>query len=194
MPMTMYALFGIAAGVLAFVAYPIYIRDILHGNTKPSRVTWWILTISNALLVASYYASGARDTIWIPVSYSIGFFSIAILSLKYGEGRWTILDYACLTGAIASALAWALFDSAETALFMIIAVDFFGLVPTIYKSYLRPWTENRTAWIIAAVASLLNIFAIESWTFIISTYPVYVLLTNGLVAYFLIRSRPREVV
>lgn len=191
--MTIQAFFGIAAGVLTFVAFPIYTLDIMRGNTKPSRVTWWILTLSNVLLAASYYVSGARDTIWIPISYSIGFLLIAMLSIKYGDGDWTAVDYVCLAGAIASALAWALFNSAEIALFMIIVVDFFGLVPTIYKSYLRPWTENRTAWIIATIASLLNIFAIESWTFVIATYPLYVLITNALVAFFIVRSRVRGV-
>jgi len=187
--MSITALFGIAAGILSLTAYPIYVRDILRGNTKPSRVTWWILTLSNLLLTASYYVSGARDTIWIPISYSIGFLLIAILSIKYGEGGWTILDYACLAGALASALAWVFFNSAEIALYMIIIVDFFGLMPTIYKSYLRPLTENKTAWVLATAASLLNIFAIESWTLAISTYPIYILITNALVAYFLISPR-----
>ncbi len=176
--MTFYAVMGILAGVLSFVAYPIYIRDILRGITKPSKVTWWILALLNGVITASYYASGARDTIWIPVSYTIGFSVIAFLSLKYGEGSWEKSDWICLAGACISLLAWWFLQSAEVALYLLIVTDFIGLAPTIYKSYKRPWTESKASWVVAALASILNILAIESWTVSISSYPVYVAITN----------------
>jgi hypothetical protein len=187
--MTAHALFGIAAGVLSIWAYPIYIADILRGNTKPSRITWWVLTLSNSMIAISYFASGARDTIWIPVSYSVGFFVIALFSVKYGEGGWSRLDIFSVSGVVASALLWYVFNSPEIALLAVVLVEFFGLVPTIAKTYRQPSSESRLAWTIATVASLLNIFAIESWTIAVATYPFYVFITNGLVAYLSSRNR-----
>lgn len=178
-------LVGIVAGVLSFIAYPIYIKDILAGNTKPSRVTWWVLALLNAVLVAAYYGSGARDTIWIPVSYAFGFTVIALLSLKYGEGGWERTDSVALIGAGISLLLWWLLQSAEIALFLIILTDFIGLLPTIVKSFKRPWTESRFSWGVAFVASALNILAIEKWTLPVSSYPIYVAITNGLITLFI---------
>jgi hypothetical protein len=183
------ALFGIAAGIVSFIAYPIYFVDIIKGNTKPSRVTWWVLTLLNIALSISYFASGARTTIWIPISYSVGFFFVALLSLKYGEGSWEKSDLACLAGAILSIAVWFLSRSPEIALYFIIATDFIGLAPTIYKSFKRPWTESRLSWSVAAAASLLNIFAIETWSFAIAFYPVYVFATNAVIVMFLLQQK-----
>lgn len=184
--MTIQALAGILAGLLSFVAYPVYVRDILKGNTKPSRVTWWVLALLNAVLSFSYYASGARDTIWIPISYTIGFTTVALLSLKYGEGSWEKTDYIALGGAAISLAVWWLLQSAEIALYLIIVTDFIGLAPTIYKTYKRPWTENKSAWLIATLASALNVVAIEQWTLAIAGYPIYVVLTNALITGFIL--------
>jgi hypothetical protein len=188
--MTAHGVMGIAAGILSLAAYPIYITEILRGITKPSLVTWWILALSNVLLAASYFASGARDTIWIPVSYSAGFLTVAVLSLKYGEGGWTTLDKLCLSGAISSVLAWYFLNSSQIALLCIVLVEFFGLIPTISKAYRRPLSESRAAWIIATVGGLLNVCAIETWTLAVAAYPFYVLVTNGAVAY--LTSSPRR--
>ncbi|MDB5195278.1 MAG: hypothetical protein JWO84_462 [Parcubacteria group bacterium] len=190
--MTIQALFGIAAGILSFVAYPVYIRDILRGETKPSKVTWWVLAFLNAALTASYYASGARDTIWIPISYTLGFSVVAFLSLKYGEGNWEKSDWICLTGAAVSLFLWWFLQSAEVALYLIIITDFIGLVPTIYKTYKRPWTESRLSWSIALIASALNVIAIEDWSPAISFYPFYVVITNALIVGFILFPRHRE--
>lgn len=184
--MTIHAIFGIAAGILSFVAYPVYIRDILRGETKPSKVTWWVLALLNAVLTASYYASGARDTIWIPISYTIGFSAVAILSLKYGEGNWQKSDWICIIGAAVSLLLWWFFQSAELALYLIIITDFIGLAPTIYKTYKRPWTESKLSWTIAMIASALNVVAIENWSPAISLYPLYVVITNTLITAFIL--------
>ena len=189
--MTIQALLGIAAGILALAAFPIYIRDIVTGGTKPSKVTWWILMVSNIILALSYYFSGARDTIWIPVVYGAGFGIYAFLSIKYGSGGWGIIDILCVIGATISVLLWWLLHSSEIALYTIIAVDLFGLSPTIVKSYREPESESKMAWAVATLASLLNIFAIERWTTAVYLYPIYVFVTNGLVLFFIL-TRPHQ--
>ncbi len=179
---------GIAAGLLQATALPIYVRDIFRGGTKPSRVTWWVLALLNAILAVSYYASGARATIWIPIVYAAGFLLIAILSVKYGEGKWTTFDRTCLGGALVAGLILWFARSPQLALYTTIIIDFFGLLPTIIKSYQRPYTENRASWTIATIASLLNVLAIERWGVAIAVYPLYVFITNGLILYFIFFS------
>ena len=191
--MTIQAFFGIAAGVLELGACGIYIRSILQGGTKPDRVTWWVLALVSAMITASYWASGARETIWLPAAYAVSFLAIALLSLKYGEGPVTLnlIDRVSLVGALASAVVWWSFKSPVPALFMNICTEFIGLLPTINKSYLRPWTESKASWILATIASLLNVLAIGEWTIIIATYPVYVFITNAVIAYFIVTPRTR---
>lgn len=182
------ALLGILAGVLSFAAYVLYIFSTLQGKTKPNRATWWILTLVGLMIATSYYAGGARDTIWVALSYVLGPAIIAVLSLKYGEGRWERLDQLCLTGALISAAIWYLSESALLVLFINILMDFLGLLPTIKKSYLRPEGENRAAWTLESFSGVLNMFAIERWTFAIAFYPMYLLILNVTITVLLFRT------
>jgi hypothetical protein len=127
--------------------------------------------------------------IWIALSYVLGPFTIAMLSLWYGDGKWTLLDKTCLLGALSSAVLWMYSRSAPTALALNIVIDFLGLLPTIEKCFRRPWSENRAAWCLAALATVLNVFAIDQWTFAHAAYPVYLLLTNCLITTLLLRPQ-----
>ena len=55
---------GIAAGILSFSSYSLYIFTTIFGKTRPNRATWWILTLIGFMIASSYYAGGARATIW----------------------------------------------------------------------------------------------------------------------------------
>jgi hypothetical protein len=174
------------------VAFGIYVASILKGKTKPNRVTWWILAAVQLVIVMSYYSSGARDTIWLPAVYAICFSVVGILSVRYGEGPVTLdrTDRLSLVGAAISIGVWAVLHSPVPALYIGIATDFIGLVPTIYKAYRRPETESLNAWAVASIASVMNIVALSDWSFVISSYPMYVLLTNIGITYFISRRKP----
>ena len=191
--MTIYEFFGITAGVLELAAASIYVVSILSGKTKPNRVTWWILALVSGMITVSYFASGARETIWLPAAYTLAFTIFGVLSLFYGEGPATLssLDRFSLIAALLSAVVWWLVRSPVPALFMNICTEFIGLIPTINKSYRRPWTESRASWIIATVASLLNVFAITQWTYTIAAYPLYIFSTNLVIVAFLLTRKKR---
>lgn len=179
--------FGEIAGIVSFAAYLLYIYTTIRGQTKPNRATWWILSLVGLMIATSYYAGGARETIWVAVSYIAGPLIIAILSLWYGEGKWETLDKVCLTGAIVSAIIWYFSSLAIITLSINLLMDFLGLIPTIKKSYLRPIGEDRIAWTMESFAGILNMFAIETFTFAIVLYPLYLLIINLFVTLLLYR-------
>ncbi len=173
---------GFAAGVVSLISYIFYYRSIFRRQTIPNRVTWFLLTIVNILICTSYYALGARATLWIPLSYLVGCFGIFILSLKYGEKKWTRFDLICLSGAAISLLVWVLSANALLSLLLNILIDFFGILPTIRKVYLYPRTEAFFPWLLVCIASVLNMFAITEWRFAIWIYPAYLLIFNAIIA------------
>jgi hypothetical protein len=172
---------GLSAGIIEFVAFLLYYLSIFQGKTRPNRATWFVLTVVGALIAGSYYASGARETLWVPISYAIGPLIAFLLSLRYGEGGFTPFDQFCLLACLVCALFWQLSHSPEVTLFAGILIDFFGLLPTIKKSYLDPLSEDKIAWSVTSLSNFLNIIAVSSWTFVIGFYPVYMFLINGLV-------------
>jgi len=183
---------GITAGALSLIAYVWYNVSIIKGETRPNKATWWILTLVGFLILMSYYQGGARESIWVPLAYVLGPLIIAILSLKYGEGHWTAFDKSCLVGALIGALLWWVFDSPLLGLLISMFIDLLGLLPTIMKSYLRPESENRTAWVMEAASSILNIFAVKIWVFSIWVYPVYLATLNLLIAILLITGHKKN--
>lgn len=190
--MPSHELIGEIAGVLAFLPCPIYVFTMVYGETRPDRVTWWILALVSGMITLSYSASGAHETIWLPLGYTLSFLTVALFSLKYGDGPITlhVLDRVSLFGALVSALIWWVLKSPVPSLFMNMTTELIGLAPTYHKAFLRPSSENKLAWGITLVASALNLFAIPEWTGIIAAYPVYVFATNAAMFALLMIRRP----
>lgn len=181
---------GIVAGIIALLAYIFYIFAIFKGETKPDRASWWIWSFMGIVLGASYYFSGAENTIWVPMAEVLGPISIAILSIWYGEGGLKDkTDLICLGGASFSILLWIIFKNPVIALTANVIVDIFAAVPTIKKSYLRPEGEDLFAWLLTGTANTMNLFAVEKFTFAVFLYPVYVFIIDCVVIALLILRR-----
>lgn len=185
---------GIVAGILAFGSYLFYIASILRGQTKPNRASWWVWAGMGIVVWLSYYYSGARESLWVPLSEVIGPIIAAILSIKYGEGGWTPFDRKCLFGIVIVLLLWWIFNSPVIALAAGLSIDLFAALPTIKKSYLKPFEENLTAWILVVVANFLNLFAISTWTFGVVLHPVYyTLITGSILASLILGYQKRKI-
>ncbi len=177
---------GVIAGILALGSFLTYYYAILNGKASPSRVTWFILTLVGIMIAASYYSIGARDTIWVPIGYVIGPFITFILSIKYGEGGYTLLDQSCIVLVLLSLVVWYISGSAILTLIISIFIDFVGIIPTVIKSYVRPESEYLPSWILTFVVSIINILAVSEWEFSIYIYPIYMIVFNGLILFFLL--------
>lgn len=181
--------FGVIAGLLTIFCFTPYITTIFQGKTRPNRATWWIWAINGAILCSSSYASGVSNTLWILVCSVTAQFVIALIALKYGEGGWTRFDRRCLMGAVLSLVLWRLFSSPTLAILCTVLVDFLGALPTVRKSYLEPANEDLLTWSLYTLASFLNLFAIEKFSFAIFFPAIYVFLINSTI--FLLVLRPK---
>lgn len=172
---------GILAGITALIDFVAYDISILRKRTRPNRATWFILTIVGVLITLSYYSVGARDTLWVPIGYTIGPFIAFLLSIKYGEGGWTSFDKACLFLALASIIPWYLTGSALATLLINIFIDFLGMLPTIKKSFFDPGSEELHPWVITLISGTFNLLALNTFQFDIVVYPIYMFFVNGIV-------------
>jgi hypothetical protein len=112
------------------------------------------------ILLASYYAAGNRDAIWVPISYFVGPAITALLSIKYGRNEFGKFERYCLWGAGISLVLWWLSGSASIALTINITIDLIAIAPTLRKLYFKPDTEDPLAWIIFWIANALNLFVV----------------------------------
>ncbi len=185
------SIIGVAAGILAFVAFIPYINSIFKGETKPQRATFAIWSAISLVTLFSYFATGARQTIWIALVYALLQLFIFALSFKYGMGGFGKLDSICLSGALLGVIAWLATDNPAIALYTSIAAEFLGYVPLFKKAYIHPQTENTLSWVLGLIAACLNLFALTTLRLDIALYPLYVVLSDGIVVGLLILSRWR---
>ncbi len=164
---------GYIAGGLALLQTIPYVISILRGHTKPERATFAIWSLVNILIVSSYIASGARETIWVGVAYMFASITIFLLSFKYGMGGFKKFDIFCLLLAAVGVVGWLTTSNPVVALYLYIGIKTLGLMPTILKAYRYPNTENILAWTLSAFASTLNLFAISVWIPQIMAFPIY---------------------
>jgi len=185
---------GILAGIVSSVSYLIYFYSILKGKSKPNRATWWIWAFMGSVLAASYYYSGARDTMWCPIVEFFGPFLTAILSIKYGEGGTADkVSIVCFIGGIVSIILWILSRSPLIALLTNLAIDGFAITPIIKKSYLRPKGESASAWVGTGIADFINLLAVEKLTFGIIVYPAWMFFNDLIIIFLLKRSKKSKV-
>ncbi len=184
---------GQIAGILAFISFLPYIRSILRKETKPQRTTYTIWTVVTFVTLFSYFASGARDTMWQVLVFAAMQLIVLGLSFKYGMGGFEKLDIFCFAGAALGVILWIITNDPRIALYLSIIVEGFGWMPTIKKTYNLPYTENVTSWAIACIASVCNLLAITAFSPEIISYPLFVFVfQSSLLAIILIRRRKVE--
>lgn len=176
------SVFVAVATALAILSYAPYIRSILKGKTKPSRATFGIWALISVVEVGSYAASGARSTLLLPLVYAIGGIAVFCLSIKRGVGGTQKLDVFCLAGAALGVICWALTKNPHVALYLSMTASGFGFIPTIKKAYLHPETEDALAWGLSGIAAILNVLAISNWMLYNYSYPIFMLLFDGIIA------------
>ncbi|MFA6224387.1 MAG: hypothetical protein WC647_18965 [Desulfomonilaceae bacterium] len=183
---------GKIAGFICVLAFFPYITAIIRGECRPNRATWWIWSALSGLVAASYYSSGASNTLVIALIDVPCILIIAILSIRYGEKKRNPFNGYCVVGAIVGIVMWLLSGSPTAALSLFLFSDLMAAMPTIWKSYKRPGDENMFAWLMTLGGNILNLFAIESWVFSIAIYPVYQCLIYGVICIGLFRQFRRS--
>ena len=185
--------FGKIAGMLATLGFLPYAIAILRGRIQPIKASWIIWAVIGVALAVSYKTAGANASIWVPVSYSIC--PVIILALIFYKDRrkmnaWPTADQICLIIGLILFVPWLIFKLIEGSDFLSprqwilplitlyggIAVDGFGAVPTILKSWKNPEGESVLAWTFWTAGNLLNLLAIETWSWNVASYAVYMAL------------------
>lgn len=178
---------------LALLSPIFYARAIILGQAKPHRTTRLVILLSTLLTTASLFAQQNTVAIWIAGVSTIQACIVFALSYKYGMGGWAKIDIICLCIALLGLAFWKYTNNPLLALFAAIIADFTGMIPTLIKTYKFPNTESWPFFGIDTVAALFTIAAIQLWTIDQYSYPLYLLVINGLMVVLIIRLHLKNV-
>lgn len=187
-------IFAIISSVIGISCFIPYIRDIFKGTTKPHSYSWLIWTILQTIGVVAMIKGGAG----IGVAHlSVGALLcgfIFILSLKYGTTNIKLFDKICLTGALFAIAAYFFFENSLISILIITITDIIGFLPTFRKSYEEPNTETASSYGFSVIASFFSLLALSVFTLTTSLYLITLIITNGLCAFIILKSRKRVLI
>ncbi len=184
------AILGIASAIFTIGGYIPYIYSILRRKTKPERASWWIWSILMAVTVVVQVEQGVTWPLLLTVAYLIGNISVALLSVKYGYGKFGTKDKASLIFAILGVAIWIFTKNPTLALLMIISIDLLGNLLTLQKSWKVPKSESLIAWSLLGLGAILGLASVGNLGTVKAIFPAYEAIINSIIpiAIFVRRS------
>ncbi len=179
---------GVAA-ILTFVAYIPYYRDIIHGKTHPHIYSWSLWGILGVLLVALQIHGGAGPATWVTLAATLMCFGIVILSIKDGKKDITTSDTVIALLSLLAIVAWLIAKQPILSMVLVILADTLAFIPTIRKSYERPYSETLSLYVTNTFRFILALLAVNNYTFLSVSWIVAWVIFNGSFASMLIVRR-----
>lgn len=186
---SMKEIIGTIAVVLTFLAYIPYYRDILRGKTHPHIYSWSLWGLLTILLVALQIKGGAGPASWVTAAAGVLCIGVVILSLKNGKRDITASDTVTALLSLIAIGFWLLADQPVISLIFVIAADMLAFIPTIRKSWSKPYTETMSLYVTNAIRFSLALAAIETYTFLSASWIMVWAVGNGLFALMLVIRR-----
>lgn len=183
--------------VAAFVVYLVlevvslwpYIEDMLHGSTRPNRVSFVLWTTCQAIAVAAMY----KEIGWSFPVVALGLttMSLALITVLafsgYGYNKYEKTDGVSFVLSVMAIVGWQTVGEPMVAIFFAIGADVFATIPTIRKSWREPQTEHAGAWGLVALGYFFGVLSsgyedVADWAML--SYLTAMCTTIFLVVYF----------
>lgn len=182
---------GIVAIALTFIAYIPYLRDLIKRRTQPHVFTWlvWatVAMISFGLQIQASAGMGA----YVTLAASIVCLAVFLIGLFQKTAKRNIkkVDIVFLIAAFLALIMWLVAKQPVVSVLMLCLVDSLGFLPTIRKSWGKPYSETLATFAINMIRFILSIIALSEYNFVSTFYPAYSVLANILFCSMLVIRR-----
>jgi len=180
---------SVVAVALTFIAYVPYYRDILKGKTHPHIYSWLLWALLTILLVALQIKGGAGPATWVTAAAGLLCIGVVILSFKNAKKDITTSDTIVTLLSLLAIGFWLIADQPIVSIVLVIIADMLAFIPTIRKSYHRPYSETLSLYVTNAIRFGLALLAVETYTFLSSSWIVAWVIGNTLLSIMLIVRR-----
>ena len=180
---------GVLAAVVGVVDTVPYVRDTVHGSTRPHRGTWLIWTVLATIVFLSQRADGASWSLVMAAAQAVLTSVIFLLSIRRGEGGLSPADVLMITLAGGGVIGWIAADEPVIATVCVVAADLIGAAMMVPKAYRDPGSETLATFALASLSGALAAGAVGALDLSLLLYPVYYCLANGAIAVLIHRRR-----
>jgi len=187
---TIKTIIGILAVILTFSGYIPYLRDITKGKTKPHIYSWFLWGFVTSIVFALQISGNAGIGAFVTLAAAVMCISVIFLGYKYKCISDIIpLDTIFLILALITLGIWIFAKQPVLAAILATSIDLLGFIPTIRKSWNKPYSETLLFYYLNTIRFLLAIVALHTYSIITALYPISWLLINGLFALMLLMRR-----
>ena len=182
---------GVLAALVGVADTLPYVRDTLHGTTRPHRGTWLIWAVLAIVVCLSQRADGASWSLLMAVAQAVLTSLIFLLAIGRGEGGMTAADRVMVAIAGAGVIGWMIAGEPIVATACVIAADLIGAALMVPKTHRDPDSETLVTFALAGLSGALAAGAVGTLDVSLLLYPMYFLLVNGSMAIFIHHRRSR---
>lgn len=180
---------GTIAVVLTFVGYVPYIRDTIKGKTTPHIYTWFVWAFVTAIAFALQLSASPGPGAWTTLAAAVVCFIIFGLGFKHGKRNIDKTDTVFLILSLVALLLWLVAKQPAASVILLSLVDMLGFIPTIRKSWHKPYEETLISYWTNTFRFCLALIALSHYTLVTSLYPATWVAANGLFSIYLMIGR-----
>jgi hypothetical protein len=177
--------------IFGFISPIIGIYFILKGNFHPQRTTRLILAIITFLFVATLYAQGDRNGLFLAIPSFIGCLTMFFLSIPYGTGGFKPFDFVVFNLAMTTMVVWKTTNNPVLGLYMSILTDLIGFTPSLIKMWHQPQTEEWKFYLSDVFAGVFSVLSVTTFNLNALAFPTYILLINTTSVLMILLRRQR---
>ncbi|MBX4191016.1 hypothetical protein KW794_02925 [Candidatus Saccharibacteria bacterium] len=185
------AIFGVSAGLLNLLAEIPAVRAIFAGTNKPERGTWWMWFILSFISLFGQIAGGAHWSAILSFTSTIVGGLIAVLSIKYGYGRFHFRDGLGITIAIIGGVYSLIVHDPLIAVVVVTLIEIIAAGLTVYKTWYAPFTENFLSWRISLIGTMCGVLAVGQYRPVIYLPPLTNFIINLTMVTLITSRRPK---
>lgn len=183
---------GTFAVLLTFISYIPYTRDIIKGKTKPHIYSWFLWGLVTLIAFALQLSDNAGPGAFVTLTAALLCSVVIILSfVKKGNSEIVLLDTLFLVLAFIALALWLVAKLPLLSIILVTVVDLLGFLPTVRKSWNKPYSETLSFYWANTLRFLLATIALTRYTVITALYPISWMAINGLFALILIWRRKK---
>ncbi len=180
---------GILGGLAGIADTIPYVRDTLHGSTRPHRGSWLIWGILAVIACLSQRAVGGSWSVLMTATQAILTGLVFLLAIRYGEGGMSAADLSLIALAGAGVVGWILAREPVFALGCVIAADMIACAMMTPKVHRDPHSETLSTYVLASLGGALAAGAVSQVDLSMLLYPAYYCLANAVMSILIHRGR-----
>ncbi len=171
------------AGLIFFGGLIPYGIAVCRRQSEPKKISWLIWSILDSIIFAGMINQGTVNA-QIAAAF-FGNWIIFFLVLKFGYPGWKRMDMFCLGSAGVGIILWLIFRDSNFGIITCLAANLIASYPTCESAWKNPQAENGLGWTIMWVSCLVQIAAVEHWTFAEAAQPIVFLSIQTTMMYIL---------